>query len=130
MWKVEFESHQAETEAERLINDGSLSLEDRRVITAWIRQVSLQGPDSIRRDKRWADHPLEREWKGYRSSAFSNKGRIIYRIEEKVVKVLIERITVEHDYRRKDEKENENAAGSLCCSNHHGPARKSVAKKF
>jgi mRNA-degrading endonuclease YafQ of YafQ-DinJ toxin-antitoxin module len=101
MWKVEFESHQAETEAERLINDGSLSLEDRRVITAWIRQVSLQGPDSIRRDKRWADHPLEREWKGYRSSAFSNKGRIIYRIEEKVVKVLIERITVEHDYRRK-----------------------------
>lgn len=46
MWKVEFESHQAETEAERLINDGSLSLEDRRVITAWIRQVSLQGPDS------------------------------------------------------------------------------------
>lgn len=25
MWKVEFENHQAETEAERLINDGSLS---------------------------------------------------------------------------------------------------------
>jgi mRNA-degrading endonuclease YafQ of YafQ-DinJ toxin-antitoxin module len=101
MWKVEFENPQAETEAEKMIRDGALSIEDRRIITAWIRQVTLQGPESIQKDNRWADHPLEREWKGCRSSAFSNKGRIIYRIEEKVVKVLIERITVAHDYRRK-----------------------------
>jgi len=101
MWKVEFERPEAEAEAEKMIRDGTLTTEDRRIITAWIRQVSLQGPESIQKDKRWADHDLEREWKGYRSSAFSNRGRIIYRIEEKVIKVLIERITVEHDYRRK-----------------------------
>ena len=101
MWKVEFETPNAETEAEEMIKTGALSVEDRRVISAWVRQVALQGPESIENDKRWADHELEDEWKGYRSSAFSNRGRIIYRVEKDVIKVLIERITVTHDYRRK-----------------------------
>lgn len=101
MWKVEFETSQASDDAEKMIKTGVLSIEDRRVITAWIRQMALQGPESIENDKRWADHPLEHEWKGYRSSAFSNKGRIIYRVENKIIKVLVERITVTHDYRRK-----------------------------
>ncbi len=101
MWKVEFETPQAEADAEEMIKTGVLTTEDRRVIAAWVRQIALQGPESVEKDKRWADHPLEKEWKGYRSSAFSNRGRIIYKIEEKVVKVLVERITKTHDYRRK-----------------------------
>jgi mRNA-degrading endonuclease YafQ of YafQ-DinJ toxin-antitoxin module len=101
MWKVEFENPKAETEAEEMVQKGILSTEDRRVIASWVRQVALQGPESIQKDKKWADHALEDEWKGYRSSAFSNRGRIIYRIEKDIIKVLIERITVKHDYRRK-----------------------------
>jgi mRNA-degrading endonuclease YafQ of YafQ-DinJ toxin-antitoxin module len=101
MWKVEFETSKAEAETTEMVKRGLLTIEDRRVISAWIRQVSSQGPESIQNDRKWADHPLEHEWKGYRSSAFSNKGRIIYRVEQKVIKVLIERITVTHNYRRK-----------------------------
>ena len=101
MWKVEFETPETEAEASKMIQKGLLTTEDRRVISAWVRQMALQGPESIQKDKKWADHPLEDEWKGYRSSAFSNKGRIIYRVEEKTIKVLVERVTVTHDYRRK-----------------------------
>jgi mRNA-degrading endonuclease YafQ of YafQ-DinJ toxin-antitoxin module len=73
-----------------------LSQADQEVIHAWIRQISYHGPESIRVDKRWADHPLIKEWKGYRSSSFSNRGRIIYKIEEKVIKIKIARITDVH----------------------------------
>jgi mRNA-degrading endonuclease YafQ of YafQ-DinJ toxin-antitoxin module len=101
VWIVEFESRIVEQESERLIASGNLSEDDRRVISSWVRQVTFHGPESVRQDGKWADHPLTGEWKGYRSSAFSNSGRIIYWIEEKVVKVKIARITDDHDYRKK-----------------------------
>lgn len=100
MWHVEFESAKVEREILKLIRTGILSDDDRRVITAWIRQISFEGPESVRGDKRWADHELHNEWLGHRSSCYSNRGRIIYRVEAQIIKILIVRITSDHNYKR------------------------------
>lgn len=100
MWKVQFENIKAQVEVEGLIKAGRISKADEEVLAAWVRQISSHGPESVRADRKWADHDLEGEWLGYRSSSFSMRGRIIYRIEEKVVKIKIARITDVHDYRK------------------------------
>ena len=100
MWLVEFESPAVEKEVAALIKSKKLTIEDQAIIHAWIQQISLHGPESIRGDFKWADHPLTGEWKGYRSSAFSNRGRIIYRIVDKKIVIKIARITEEHDYKK------------------------------
>lgn len=100
MWSVEFESSDVEKEIATLIKLKKLTDEDQAIIHAWIQQMSFHGPESIRGDFKWADHELSGEWKGYRSSAFSNKGRIIYRILEKKIVIKIARITDEHNYKR------------------------------
>lgn len=100
MWAVEFESGKIEKEVEALIRSRKLTTEDQAVIHAWIRQVSYHGPESVRGDFKWADHALRGEWEGYRSSSFSNSGRIIYRVVEKKIVILISRITHDHDYRK------------------------------
>ena len=106
MWLVEFESSAVEKEVAALINSKKLTTDDQAIIHAWIQQISAHGPESIRGDFKWADHALVGEWTGYRSSAFSNRGRIIYRIVDKKIVIKIARITVEHDYKkgRKNEK--------------------------
>lgn len=101
MWKVEFESIQVEKEIEQLIKLKKLSPEDQIVISVWIRQITEDGPEGIQIEKRWDDHELYDEWKGYRSSCFSNSGRIIYKIVRNIIKIKIARITPDHDYRRK-----------------------------
>ena len=89
MWVVQFENMKIQAEVEKLIKSGRISKADEEVLAAWVRQISLHGPESVRVDKKWADHELEGDWLGYRSSSFSVRGRIIYRIEEKVVKIKI-----------------------------------------
>lgn len=101
MWSIEFESEKVQEEIEALIRGRKLTHADQAVIHAWIRQVTYYGPESVRGDSKWADHALEGDWDGYRSSAFSNRGRIIYRIFEKKILIQIARITHEHDYRKK-----------------------------
>lgn len=98
MWLVEFESSAVEKEVRALIKAKRLTLEDQAIIHAWIQQVSAHGPESIRGDFKWADHALHGEWMGYRSSAFSHRGRIIYRILDKKVVIKIARITDQHNY--------------------------------
>jgi len=100
MWSVEFESSKVEIEVTKLIRTGKITSEDRLVITTWIRLITEEGPARIQKEKRWDDHPLTADWKGYRSSSFSNSGRIIYKIENQVIKILIARITPDHDYKR------------------------------
>ena len=100
MWAVEFENHAVEKEITALIKAKKLTVEDQAVIHAWIQQISLHGPESIRGDFKWADHPLLDEWEGYRSSAFSNRGRIIYRVLEKKIMIKVARITDSHDYKK------------------------------
>ena len=100
MWSVEFESPTAQKEVEALIKLKKLTEEDQAIIHAWIQQITLHGPESIRGDFKWSDHALDGEWNGYRSSAFSNRGRIIYRILEKKVVIKIARITDKHNYQK------------------------------
>ncbi len=100
MWLVEFESEKVVKEVEALARSRKLTAEDQAIIHAWIRQVTYHGPDSVRGDFKWADHSLRHDWVGYRSSAFSNTGRIIYRVAGKKVLVQIARITHDHDYRK------------------------------
>jgi len=100
MWSVEFESSVAEKEVKLLIKAKKLTADDQVIIHAWIQQISLHGPESIRGDFKWADHSLHGEWVGYRSSSFSNRGRIIYRIVDKKVVIKIARITDEHNYKK------------------------------
>jgi mRNA-degrading endonuclease YafQ of YafQ-DinJ toxin-antitoxin module len=100
MWSVEFESSKVENEVAKLIKTGKLTAEDRIVIATWIRQITEEGPESIEQEQRWDDHALVGEWRGYRSSCFSSSGRIIYKIENEVIKILIARITTDHNYKR------------------------------
>jgi mRNA-degrading endonuclease YafQ of YafQ-DinJ toxin-antitoxin module len=100
MWLVEFESSAVQKEVTALIKFKKLTAEDQAIIHAWIQQISAHGPESIRGDFKWADHALHGEWSGYRSSAFSNRGRIIYRIVDKKIVIKIARITDEHDYKK------------------------------
>ena len=100
MWSVEFESTAVEKEAAALIKSKRLTADDQAIIHAWIQQISAHGPESIRGDFKWADHALHGEWVGYRSSAFSSRGRIIYRVVDKKIVIKIARITDGHDYKK------------------------------
>ena len=100
MWSVEFESSVVEKEIAALVKSKKLTVEDQAIIHAWIQQISAHGPESIRGDFKWADHALQGDWAGHRSSAFSNQGRIIYRIVDKKVVIKIARITEVHNYKK------------------------------
>lgn len=101
MWSVEFESDKVQQEVEASIRHGKLTRADQAIIHAWIRQVTYHGPESIRGDKKWADHELYGDWDGCRSTAFSSRGRIIYRIVDEKILIQIMRLTHDHDYRKK-----------------------------
>ena len=104
MWSVEFESNSVERETQEMRDRGELTKSDQDIIAVWIRQITFYGPESIRGDTKWADHELFEYWKGYRSSSFSNQGRIIYKINGNKVKILIARITTNHNYEASIEK--------------------------
>ena len=100
MWKVLF-SEKCEAEIKKLIKDGRLSEDDRRVISIWIKQVKKHGPDSLRLGHstlNWNDHDLDRQWSGYRASNYSYSGRIIYKVENMKVTVQVVRLSPDHDY--------------------------------
>ena len=98
MWQVLFTA-KAEHEIKEQVKLGLLTDEDREVISTWIKQVKEFGPDSLAQGHFWHDHSLEDNWKGHRSSAFSYRGRIIYKIEDKKITVIVVRLTSSHDYR-------------------------------
>jgi hypothetical protein len=53
MWKVQFENIKTQVEVEQLIKARRISKADEEVLAAWVRQISLHGPESIRADKKW-----------------------------------------------------------------------------
>lgn len=98
MWKVLF-SAQAEKDIKKLVRSNVLSEADREVIATWIKQIQEFGPDSLREGVNfWYDHDLHDNWKGHRSSAYSFKGRLIYKVEERKITVLVVKVTATHDY--------------------------------
>lgn len=98
-WKVEYE-REVELALHKDFSSGRITREDIVLLKTWVREMVEHGPEYIQESRIWDDHPLEKEWRGYRSSCFSSSGRIIYRIENDKIVVRVVRITPSHDYRR------------------------------
>lgn len=96
MWQVKIVD-----EAAKVFEGDELTTEDRIVIQKWAETVAEHGPDELKKHPTiWRDHELYDEWKGHRASSFSYKGRIIYQVKDKVVTVIVMRITTDHDYKK------------------------------
>lgn len=98
-WKVKMED-KAEDELTLLLKKRIVTKEDVKVLLRWVSEMEEFGPEYIAKSKEWYDHELEREWSGYRSSAFSHAGRVIYRIVEDLILVEVARVTTDHNYKK------------------------------
>ena len=61
--------------------------------------VHVSGPSGLRLIKGFHDEQLRGEWKGHRSSRLGDQYRVIYKVEEHRVSVVVMDVTA-HDYRR------------------------------
>ncbi len=66
----------------------------------WKDIIRVSGPQGLRLIKGFHDEALRGQWENHRSSRLGLQYRVIYRIEERQVHVLVVEITA-HDYRRK-----------------------------
>lgn len=98
-WKVKIEER-AETELTQLLKDKVVTLADIKVLLRWVSDMEEFGPEYVANSNEWHDHALEREWEGYRSSAFSSSGRVIYKIFEDLIVVKVARVTTNHNYKK------------------------------
>ena len=62
--------------------------------------VRISGPAGLRLIKGFHDEALKGQWKGHRSSRLGIQNRVIYKVEERKILVLVIDITP-HDYRSK-----------------------------
>lgn len=90
-----------EGEITALLQTKIITKADIRVLLRWIDEMEEFGPDHIATSSEWHDHALDRGWAGFRASAFSKSGRVIYRVKGNRVEVEVHRVTAKHDYRRK-----------------------------
>ncbi len=97
VWKVE-STPEVDKEITKLRVSGELSHDDLIVISTWVKEMELYGPKHFDQ-KHWNDHALDGKWRGYRSSSFSFKGRIIYKVKNEIVTVQAVRITPDHNYK-------------------------------
>lgn len=102
-WKIEYEA-EVKTQLKQDFATGKLTKEDVILLKIWAKEVEEHGPEHLQKNKIWDDHPLEKEWAGYRSSCFSYSGRIIYRVEGDKIIVRVVRITPNHDYKKGSKK--------------------------
>jgi len=66
----------------------------------WKDIVRLTGPAGLRLIRGFNDEALRGEWKGHRSSRLGDQYRVIYKVENKRLLVMVIDLTA-HDYRRK-----------------------------
>ena len=66
----------------------------------WKDIVHLSGPSGLRQIQGFNDEPLRGEWRGHRSSRLGEQYRVIYKVENKRLLVMVIDLTA-HDYRRK-----------------------------
>lgn len=97
-WQVRIEDTAAE-----IFQTNQLTRDDLEVIKEWRRTiVEGGGPQALlKRPDRWADHALHGEWEGHRASSFGYRGRIIYRVKNEIITVVVVKITPEHDYKKR-----------------------------
>lgn len=66
----------------------------------WKDIVRISGPEGLRLIKGFHDESLRGEWQGHRSSRLGIQSRLIYRVVERNVEVLVVDLTA-HDYRKR-----------------------------
>jgi len=66
----------------------------------WKDIVQLSGPEGLRLIRGFKDELLRGDWKGHRSSRLGDQYRVIYKVENKRLLVMVIELTA-HDYRRK-----------------------------
>ena len=98
-WKVDIEE-KAEKRLREMLQKSVISKDDIKVIRKWIDEVEEFGPEYVAASSEWHDHALDREWSGFRASAFSSYGRIIYKVLDDQVVVRVVRVTADHNYKR------------------------------
>jgi len=97
-WQVKL-IQAAEDELDEMCGNGTITQDEQLVIRKWAQAIVEGGPEAVRGDDNvWRDHELKAEWVGHRASWFSHRGRLIYQIDEDVVRVRVVRITATHDY--------------------------------
>lgn len=92
-------SPSAEKDLRRVNKRGLVTKQELKLILRWIDEMEEFGPNFIQSAMHWHDHALEGKWFGFRSSAFSSSGRILYKIQKHQIVVSVVRITAIHDYR-------------------------------
>ncbi len=98
VWKVVITDEAAE-----IFKSKTLSSDDLETIQTWAKTVMKYGPKKLHEQPhKWADHPLFGVWVEHRSSSFSYKGRIIYKVEAQIITVMVVRITADHDYQKRE----------------------------
>jgi len=97
MYRVTLTRNCSET-LKKLVKANLISEDELVVIRVWISEMVNLGPEYIEMCEYWKDHKLEGRRSGERSSAFSESGRIIYRIKKNKVEISVIKITPDHDY--------------------------------
>jgi addiction module RelE/StbE family toxin len=92
MWEV-YEHRRASKRLDRL------PLELLKRYEKWKDIVRISGPAGLRLIKGFHDENLQGEWRGHRSSRLNAQYRVIYKVEEQRIVVLVMDVTA-HDYRR------------------------------
>ena len=97
-WKVDYEAH-VKPEVKTQLDAGLLTREDLQALAKWVDTIESRGLEHVQ-TAYWNDHPLEAEWIGLRSASFSLRGRVIYRVEDRRLVVMVVRVTATHNYRK------------------------------
>ena len=97
-WRVDYEAN-VKVEIKTQLDDGVLTMDDLKALSKWVDEIESHGLDHVQTDY-WNDHPLEAEWTGLRSASFSLRGRIIYRVEDGRLVIMVVRVTATHNYRK------------------------------
>ena len=98
-WVVDM-TDSAELELRKLLKAKVVTNFDVKVLLRWVDEMEEFGPKYIANSPEWHDHSLDRDWAGYRSSAFSQSGRVIYKIVDHKVVVEVHRVTTDHNYKK------------------------------
>ena len=90
----------AEAELTQLLKNKVVSKEDIKVLLRWVYEMEEFGPEYIEKSNEWHDHELDRDWLGFRSSAFSSSGRVIYKIIDDLIVVQVAKVTTDRNYKK------------------------------
>lgn len=99
MWKVS-ETPEVKKQLIEDFNRGAITKEDIQIIKKWTELMEKGGVEEICKHRTFDDHPLDGDWRGYRSSCFSGSGRIIYKEENGIFTIKVVRVSPNHNYKR------------------------------